>query len=116
MAGEGDPVVVDAAQVSQAEDLEAAGIGEDGSLPGHEPMEPAQPGDALRAGAQAEVIGVAQDHLDPGSLQVTGGQGLHRALGTDRHELGRIDDAVRRLEAPEAGTAGRGAAGREVDR
>ena len=42
----------DLAQAAQAEDLEAAGIGEDGPRPVHELVQPAELADRLVAGAQ----------------------------------------------------------------
>ena len=101
--GEGDAVVVDSAKVRQREDLEAAGVGQDRSVPAHEPMQPAEAGDALGGRAQAQVIRVAEDHLRTGGAQVAGRQRLHRRLGPDRHELGRVDRAVGGRDPAEAG-------------
>ncbi len=53
----------DLAQVAQAEDLESAGIGQDGARPRHEFVQPAEFADQLVAGAQEQVIGVGQDYL-----------------------------------------------------
>ena len=50
-------------EVREAEDLEAAGIGQDRPVPAHEPMQPAEPGDPLVAGPQREVVGVGEDDL-----------------------------------------------------
>ena len=101
--GERDPVIIDASQVGQAEDLEPAGVGQDRPIPGHEPMEAAQSSDALRGRAQVEVIRVSEDHLRTGGVQVAGRQGLHSRLGADGHEVGRQDRAVRRVDATQPG-------------
>ena len=106
--GERHAVVVHASQVGQAEDLEAARIGQDRAVPGHEPMQAAEPRDALRSGAQVEVVGVAEDHLGAGRPQIARGQRLHRGLGADRHELRRVDRAVRGDNAAEPGASDRG--------
>jgi hypothetical protein len=63
---EGDAILGDLAQLLQRHDLEAAGIGEDRSRPVHEPVQAAQPRDPLGAGAQHQVIGVAEDDLGAG--------------------------------------------------
>src|SRR5262249_42236749 len=42
VGAEGDPVLVQAAQVGQAEDLEAAGVGQDGAVPAHEAVQAPQ--------------------------------------------------------------------------
>ena len=54
---------VDLAHVGEAEDLEAAAVGEDGAVPVHEAVQAAQLGDELVAGPQGEVVGVAEDDL-----------------------------------------------------
>ena len=75
-ASEGHAVVVDLAEVGQAEDLEAAGVGQDRPVPAHEPVQPTQTGDALVAGSQGEVVGVGQDDLDAGRAEVSGRSAL----------------------------------------
>ena len=51
------------AQLAQAEDLKAAGVGQHGSRPTDEAVQPAHAPDGLVAGPQVEVIGVAQNDL-----------------------------------------------------
>jgi hypothetical protein len=53
----------DLAQFRQAEHLEPAGVGEDGTLPVHEPVQPAVRTDHFDAGTQHQVEGVAEDDL-----------------------------------------------------
>ena len=61
---EGDAVVVDARdRVAQREDLEAARVGEDRPVPGHEAVQPAELGDQLVAGPEVQVVRVAEHDL-----------------------------------------------------
>ena len=116
VAGEGHAVIVDLAQVGQAEDLEAAGIGQDRSVPGHEPMQPAQARDPLGGRAKVEVVRIPEDHLGTGVAQVPRGERLDGGLGADRHELRGLDDAVRGLDSPQPGAADTGRNERMGDR
>ena len=103
---EGYPVVVDGAQrfaplaAREAEDLEAAGVGEDRPRPAHKAVQPAQTCDALIAGAQVEVVGVGEHEDRADLLQLTRRNRLHRRPRPHRREDRRGDDAVRRVEAP----------------
>jgi hypothetical protein len=54
----------------QGEDLKPARIGENRAAPGGEPMKPSQRPNHLFARAEMEVIGVAQDDLGPGPLDL----------------------------------------------
>src|SRR5271155_2062719 len=54
----------DLAQLVQAENLESAGIGQDGLRPRHEAMQPAQPSNGFDSRTQVEVIGIAEKNLD----------------------------------------------------
>ena len=101
----------DLAQVAQAENLEAARIGEDRARPGHEAVQAAELADQLMAGPQKQVIGVGEDDF---GVQLVGQIALHDALDgglrADWHEHGGFDDAVRGVD--EAGArAGVGALG-----
>ena len=61
---EDDALLGDFPQAAQAEDLEAAGIGEDGAGPRHEAVQPAQLADQFVPGPQKEMIGIGQQNLD----------------------------------------------------
>ena len=76
--------------------LETAAVGEDGAGPGHEPMQTAQPLHCLDAGAQVQVISVAQDDSGSRGGNFLRGQGLDGGLGRHRHESRRCDNAVGR--------------------
>ena len=98
---------VDLARLGEAEDLEAAAVGEDRPVPVHEAVQAAQLGDQLVAGPQGEVIGVAEDDAAPASRELLGRQPLDGGLGADGHEDRRLDDAVRRVQpAPPGGAVG----------
>ena len=111
---EGDAVFGNARQIAQAEDLEAAAVGEDGQAPAHECVQAAEAADELVAGPQVEVIGVAEDDRGAAVEQVAAAQSLDGCLRAHRHEHGRVDDAVRGFQAPEAGLAA-GVAGEDVE-
>ena len=105
MALETDALLGDPAPLPQAEDLVAARVGEQRPRPAHEPVEAAEARDALVAGAQVEVVGVAEDQVGAEGEQVLLAQGLHRGLGAHGHEDRGLDDAVGRVQ--EAGTRAR---------
>ena len=102
----GDAMLGDFAQAGEAEDLEAARIGEDGVGPGHEAMEAAEGTDELVAGAQIEVVGVGEED---GDAKVVGEIALRESfdggLGADGHEDGGFDGSVRRVEQSGAGAS-----------
>ena len=83
---EGDANVLDLPEGRQAEDLKAAGVGEDGAVPVHEAVQAAQLGDGLHPGPEIEVVHVAEDDAGAHGLQLLGGEGLHRGIGAHRHE------------------------------
>src|SRR5215470_13625303 len=89
-------LLVDGASSSQAENLIAAAVGEDGARPADKPMKASAPRDGVAAGAQIQMIRVRQEDLRPKSLQITMGDPLHRTLSTDRQKRRRLDLAVRR--------------------
>jgi hypothetical protein len=97
-------IVVDAPQIGEAEDLEAPGIGEDGPVPGHEPVEATQPCDTLGSRTQVEVIRVSEDDLGTRGAKIARRQRLDGGLRADRHERRRVDDAMSGLESARAGT------------
>ena len=60
VAAKGDAVGVELAAVGEAEDLIAAGIGQDRSLPAHEAVQASRTFDQLVAGAEVEMVGIGQ--------------------------------------------------------
>ena len=112
MAAERDAVLVHDPQVAQRDDLEAARVGQDRAVPVHEPMQPAEPRDPVVAGPQVQVVRVGEDDRGARVADVVGRQRLDRRVRPDRHELGRLDDAVGQRQAPGPGpgrAVGRGA-------
>ena len=99
---EGDAGLVDFAQLRQRHDLEAAGVGEDRERPVHEAVQPAHPGDALRAGPQHEVIDVAEHHVGPEPLHLIRVHGLDGRRRADRHEGRRADHPARHPDFADA--------------
>ena len=97
--------IVDLEIGGEAVDLVAAAVGEDGARPVHELVQAAQFGDEFVAGPQREVIGVAEHDLHAGVFELLRRQSLDGGLGADRHEDGRLDDAVRGVHAAQAGFA-----------
>ena len=90
----------------QAEELEAAAVGQDRPVPAHEAVQAAQVADHLLAGPQGQVIGVGQHHLGPGLAELVDFQPFDAGLGGHGHEGGQIDRAVgRRERAPPRGRA-----------
>ena len=63
MRAELHAVVGELERVGEAEDLEAAGVGEDGAVPVHERVQAAGVAHDVGAGAQVEVVGVGEQHL-----------------------------------------------------
>ena len=64
-----DPLFRDLPQGAEAEDLEAAAVGEDGTVPVHEPVQSPVLPDQIVARPQVEMVGVAQDDLRAGLLE-----------------------------------------------
>ena len=70
---EHDAVFGQLRQLRQAEDLEAARVGEHRALPAHEAVQAAVRGDHLEAGAQPQVIGVAEDDARADAFELARG-------------------------------------------
>ncbi len=94
MALETHTVLGDPAQLLQAEDLEAAGVGENGAGPAHESMQATEALDALVTWPQVEVIGVAEDDAGIELEQVLLTQGLDGSPRAHGHEDRSFDGAV----------------------
>lgn len=103
VGAKGDTVVVYLAQPFQAEDLEAAGVGQNGPGPLHKMVQPTEIGDQVGAGPQVEVVSVAQDERRSQRLQIGGRQRFDRRLRADRRKHRRGDVAVRGVDDSRAG-------------
>src|SRR6266511_2150478 len=95
--------------LAEAEDLEPAGVGEEGAAPRHEAVEAAEAAHALVPGAEEQVVGVCEHDPRAERLEVARLERLHGGRGPHRHEHRGVDRAARGLEPP----AARGAVGRE---
>jgi hypothetical protein len=103
MGLECDPLLRDLPEGGQAEHLEAAAVRQDGPIPSHKPVQPAERPDDLVARAEIQVIGVAQNQLAPLLVQVSRVQGLDRGLRPAGHEDRSLQRAVAGGQPPMAG-------------
>ena len=90
------------AQIAEAEDLEAARVGQDRMVPRHELLHAAKLSHHLDARPQIKVIGVVQQDLDAQLFQRVLRHALDRGQRAHGHEDGRLHLAMRREEAPGA--------------
>ncbi len=97
---EGHALLGNLAQGTQAEYLEAAGIGQDRAVPVHEIVQRAVLADDSGAGPQHQVKGVAENDFGAGGAQFLGRHRLDRAIGAHRHERRCLYRASRKLECP----------------
>ncbi len=91
MRAEAHAFVADLAQGAEAEDLKASGVSEHGAGPADEAVQSAHAADGFVAGAQVEVIGVAEDDFGAQGFEDVLGNGLDGAGGADGHEDGGFD-------------------------
>src|SRR5262245_27538509 len=96
---------VDLPSSGEAEYLIPAAVGEDRMWPADELMQPTSAGDQLVARPQIQVIGVAEDDLRAGLLEIAVERRLDASLRADRHERGCLHDAVRRAQLAQTRTA-----------
>ena len=99
------PLVGDLANLGEAENLKASGIGEDRAVPAHESMQTAQFDAMSSCPGRGQVIGVAEEDLDADRAQLLGRQALDGGLRADGHEHRCVELSVRRLQMAEAGVA-----------
>ena len=92
--------------MAHREDLEAAGVGDDGPLPAHEGTEAAEALDQLGAGVEQQVEGVAEHHLVAQRRDLLAQQAFDGRLRGERHEGGRANVAVRRVQRSRASAGG----------
>ena len=98
---EAHAVLADLAQFGEGKYLEAAAVREDGPVPGHEAVQPAEGLDEPVAGAHMQVIGVGELDLAADVSQIARRErALYRRLGADVHEHRRLHCTVRAGELP----------------
>src|SRR5207248_858532 len=95
MRAEARAVFRDRPAIGKAEYLIAATVGQDRSGPADEAMQAAAAGDQIVAGAQVQMVCVAQQDLRAESLEIAMRDALDGPLRPDRHERRRLDVAVR---------------------
>ncbi len=115
MGAELNALVGDFAQLRKRENLESAGVGEHGAGPTDEFVQAAHAADGLVAGAQVEVIGVAEDDLCAEGFEDVLGDGLDGACGADWHEDGCLDGLMGQVEGRAASAGGGGVEQVEVE-
>ena len=101
---EGHAILVDLAGLCQREDLKAARVGQHGTMPLHELVQTAHVAHEFVAGAQIEMISVAQDERSIDILEMLGRERLDRRLCAHGRKDRRNKIAVRGIEDPRAGT------------
>ena len=92
----------DLAQAFQAENLEAAGVGEDRAGPVHKTMQATMQVNDVGTGAQHQVKGVAETDVGAEAFELFRRHSLHSSVGPHRHKRRRFDHAVGKSEATEA--------------
>ena len=107
LIGKGDAFLVDLGLL-QGEDLEAAGVGEDGELDPHHLVQPTVAGHDLRSWALREVVRVGEDDLGAGLGEVERGEGSDRALGAHGHEDRSLHNTPRHLQGARPSASGCG--------
>ena len=95
----------DLAQIAEAENLKAAGVGEDKVVSRHELLHPAELADRLHTRPQIKMVGVIQQDLDAELLQRVLRYALDRGQCSHRHKDWGLDFTVWREEASGAGGA-----------
>lgn len=98
MGLEGDAIGFDFAEFAERKDLKAAGIGQDGAIPSHKRVQTSAVLHDFVAGAQEQVIGIAENDPDLQLFQIARLERLDGSLRTDRHENGGLDGSVGGLQ------------------
>src|SRR5205814_1334700 len=96
-----DPLLVDRPQGRERHDLEPARVGQDRIGPVHKAVQSAKRRDALGAGPQHQVIGVAENEPRAGRGDPFRGHRLDGRGSADRHEHRGLDEPMRGREAPQ---------------
>ena len=100
MRAKRDAVVVEPSPALEAEDLEAARIGQDRAVPRHEAVQAACGFDAFEPRAQPKVVRVRQYDLRVRLAQFERGQPFDGRGRSDGHERRRLNNAVRKTKPP----------------
>jgi hypothetical protein len=95
---EADAFIGDFAEGAEGEDLESAGVGEHCARPANEAVQAAEAADEFVAGAQVEVIGIAENDFRTEGFESVLGDGFDGAGSADGHEDRSLDSAVGEME------------------
>lgn len=102
MGAKCDSIFGDFAEFAEAEDLEAARIGEHGAIPANKFVESAEFADQIMARAEVEMVGIAKNNLRVQFFQNVLGNGLDGTDGSNRHKCWGVNLPVRRKNLAEA--------------
>ena len=105
MRAERDALFGELAQFAERENLKATGIGEHRAVPRHEAMESTKFANVLVSGPKIKMVGIAENNLRTKFFEDVLRDGLYGRNGSDGHEDGRFDDAMRQLHAADTGLA-----------
>ena len=98
-------VIRDFAKLGKAEYLVAAGIGENGAIPGHEFVQTTQPANQFVSRPKVKMISIAEYDLRADFFQRFVAKSFHCSLRAHRHEERGIDAAVRSIQDSTARSA-----------
>src|SRR5579863_2390717 len=106
MGAKGDALLGDFAQGVQAENLEAARIGQDGPRPCHEAMQTGEMADSFDSWPQVKVISISQKNLHSEFFENILRHSFDSCSCAHGHEHGSFDLTMRRQQTACAGLAG----------
>ena len=95
-----DAMLLHFANFGEAENLKAAAVGEDRLFPVHKLVQSVSGADYVKAGAQIQMVCVAENDLRVHLVQFARVERLDAGLRADGHEHRRLDDAVRVVNFP----------------
>ena len=106
MRAELDAVVGNFAERTEGEDLKAAGVSEERARPTHEFMKAAHAANGFVAGAEIEMVGVAEDDFCAEGFERVLRDGFDGALRADGHEDWGLDGLMRQKKTAASATGG----------
>ena len=104
MGAECHAFFADFAEIVQTKNLEAAGIGENGSIPRHKPVQSAHLPNCVDSWTQIEMVGIGEQNLDAEFLYTSCETPL-TSKRSNWHENGRLDFSMGSDELARAGRA-----------
>ena len=101
-----DALFRDFTQFGETEYLKATAIGQDRALPIHEFVQPAHFFHQIRAWANIQVVGIAQNNLRPDLFNLRRRHPFNRGLSADRHENRSLNIAMTCFKDTTTGRSG----------